>query len=194
MGGLGTATTNQDTGGNIAVRIGERLDELDKQRQRAQDAKFLIQCWMEVSERGDLSTLEDVRRLGGGDGKVRCAQIARQLLKIGSRLDPERDAAGNGQAKRGTLEEEDEPEQDGVVNGGMNGGRKSLRRKVRTREVVEKFLEALEKDLLKQFDEFYRRQHFEGMRVFLFSFLLAASACFSLTFRIGMRPRSSRLQ
>jgi hypothetical protein len=32
------------------------------------------------------------------------------------------------------------------------------------REIIEKFLEMLEKDLLKSFDDFYRRQNFEGMR------------------------------
>ncbi|GAM86679.1 hypothetical protein ANO11243_046970 [Dothideomycetidae sp. 11243] len=132
-----------ESGGNAAVRIGERLEELDRQRQRAQDTKFIVQCWLEVSNRGDLSSLEDVRRLGGGEGKVRCAHIARQLLKISQRLEPsERGARTNG------------------VNGdhSTNGG------KQQPKEVIEKFLEALEKDLLKQFDESYRRQNFEGMR------------------------------
>jgi len=72
-----TLDGDSDIGGNAAVRIGERLEELDKQRQRAQDAKFVLQCWIEVSERGDLSSLDDVRRMGAGEGKVRCAHIAR---------------------------------------------------------------------------------------------------------------------
>jgi exocyst complex component 5 len=131
-----------------ALRIGERLEELEKQRQRAQDAKFLIQCWIEVSEKGNLSTLEDMRRLGGGDGKVRCASIARQLLRISNRLDPEGTPPMNGI---------------GSANGanganGRNGGR------FPTRVIIEKFLESLEKDLLKQFDDHYRRQNFEGMK------------------------------
>jgi hypothetical protein len=140
---------DQDAGGNVAVRIGERLEELDRQRQRAQDAKFLIQCWMEVSEKGNISTLEDVRRLGGGDGKVRCAHIARQLLKISTRLDPEGTPHLNG-------------------NSGGKGPKKRPgggQSRYPTREIIEKFLESLEKDLLKQFDDFYRRQNFEGMRV-----------------------------
>ncbi|QIW96888.1 hypothetical protein AMS68_002406 [Peltaster fructicola] len=82
---------NDEEGGNVAMRIGERLEELDRQRQQAQDAKFMLQCWIEVSERGDLSLLEDVRKVGGGEGKVRCAHIARQLLRIAQRLDPEID-------------------------------------------------------------------------------------------------------
>ncbi|KAF2498873.1 exocyst complex component Sec10 [Lophium mytilinum] len=138
---------DQDAGGNVAVRIGERLEELDRQRQRAQDAKFLIQCWMEVSEKGNLSTLEDVRRLGGGDGKVRCAHIARQLLKISTRLDPEGTPHLNGNGAKGPKK--------------RPGAGQS---RYPTREIIEKFLESLEKDLLKQFDEFYRRQNFDGMR------------------------------
>lgn len=132
-----------ESGGNAAVRIGERLEELDKQRQRAQDTKFIVQCWLEVTNRGDLSSLEDVRRLGGGDGKVRCAHIARQLLKISQRLEPS----------------------DRNRTNGTNGDHKSSsNRRRQPKEVIEKFLEALEKDLLKQFDESYRRQNFEGMR------------------------------
>ena len=160
---------SEDSGGYAAMRIGERLEELDKQRQRAQDAKFVLQCWLEVSERGDLSSLEDVRRHGGGDGKVRCAHIARQLLRISQRLDP----LTNGDAKsmqpqtsgsgvhfavngvNGDINGERSP------NGSFRGGNKNRKQ---PREIIEKFLEMLEKDLLKSFDDFYRRQNFDGMR------------------------------
>ncbi|TKA62168.1 hypothetical protein B0A49_08000 [Cryomyces minteri] len=137
-----------DSGGNVAVKIGERLEELDRQRQRAQDVKFLIQCWLEVSERGDLSSLEDVRRLGGGDGKIRCAHIARQLLKISTRVDPEGSPVVNGKE----------------VTNGVNGANGTSDGKAASREIIERFLEMLEKDLLNQFDDFYRRQNFDGMK------------------------------
>lgn len=144
----GTGTLSGDeSGGAAALRIGERLEELEKQRQRAQDAKFLLQCWLEVSEKGNLSTLEDMRRLGGGDGKVRCASIARQLLKISNRLDPERRSGINGR-----------------VNGVNGYDKRNGSSKYSTREIIEKFLESLEQDLLKQFDDHYRRQNFEGMK------------------------------
>ncbi|KAF2238097.1 exocyst complex component Sec10 [Viridothelium virens] len=148
----GSAPNGSDVGDNAVVRIGERLEELDQQRQRAQDAKFLIQCWIEVSEKGDLSALENVRRMGGGDGKLRCAHIARQLLKISQRLDRE-----NG------------PQVNGMMNGinGVNGtnGRVDASPSRRgTQELVEKFLESLEKDLLKEFDNYYRRQNYVGMQ------------------------------
>ena len=150
------ASLNSDEherGESNVVKIGERLEALDKQRQRALDAKFLVQCWIEVSERGELYLLEDMRRTGKGEGKVRCAHIARQLSKISQRLDPESWNLGNGSSK--------------MVNG-VNGVQKKTtdRRKKRhnTRELIEKFLETLEKDLLRSFDEFYRRQNFDGMR------------------------------
>ena len=143
---------NHSDGDAAVVRIGERLEELDHQRQRAQDAKFLIQCWIEVSERGDLSTLENVRRMGGGDGKVRCAHIARQLLKISQRLDRENGPHLNGLANG--------------VNGvnGINGRVDGSPPRQATQELVEKFLESLEKDLLKEFDNYYRRQNYVGMQ------------------------------
>ena len=137
-------------GGSAAVKIGERLEELDRQRTHAQDAKFLIQCWFEVSERGELYLLEDMRTQASGEKKIRCAQIARQLLKISQRLDP-----GNWPLLH-----------EGGTNG-VNGHHETngnARVKHNTREIVEKFRESLEKDLLKQFDEFYRKADFDGMK------------------------------
>ncbi|KAK4560647.1 Exocyst complex component 5 [Recurvomyces mirabilis] len=156
-----TLDGNGDTGGNVAMQIGERLDELDRQRQRAQDAKFILQCWLEVSERGDLTALDDVRRLGGGEGKVRCAHIARQLLKISQRLDPVTNGKGQTNGVHVTNgangDHEDDDSMDGAVRSRNRGGQQP-------REIIEKFLEMLEKDLLHSFDDFYRRQNFEGMR------------------------------
>ena len=141
-----------DTGNNV-VKIGERLEELDRQMTRAQDARFIVQCWMEVSERGELFQLEDIRRSGDGEGKVRCARIARILTKISQRLDTESWSAVNGNAK--------------YINGvnGINGtGSDRKRQRPNTRVIIEKFSETLEKDLLKSFQDFYRRQNFSGMR------------------------------
>jgi hypothetical protein len=143
----GSLGGGSDVGGNVAVQIGERLEELDKQRRRAQDAIFLIQCWTEVCEAGQLRSLEEmIRRRGGGKDMVRCAVIARQLMKMSQRLDPSSWAATNG-SKR--------------VNGISNGvvGYRGHN----TKEIIEKFSETLEMDLLKQFDESYRRQNFDYM-------------------------------
>lgn len=135
-------------GGNMAVETGKALEELDRQRQRALDAHFLIQCWDEVSNTGELTLLENLRRSGTGEGKIRSAHIARQLLRISQRLDPRSWKQTNGTTKQ--------------VNGVVNGVTGAKHRN--TREIIEKFSETLEKDLLKSFDEFYRRANFDGMK------------------------------
>lgn len=140
------ANGRSDGGGNVAVQIGEKLEDLDRKRRRAQDAMFLIQCWHEVSETGLLSSLQDIQRQGGPENKVRCAVIARQLFRISQRLDPTSWGQTNGQQRNG------------VTNGTSNG-----RRSHNTREIIEKFCETLEQDLLKQFNNSYRKQNFDDM-------------------------------
>ncbi|KAH6648496.1 exocyst complex component protein [Truncatella angustata] len=135
-----------DAGGNVAVQIGEKLEELDRKRRRAQDANFLIQCWLEVSDTGELTSLQDIRRQGGAENKVRCAVIAQQLMRISQRLDLAAWGETNGY-------------RNGVTNGVVGTGRPNHN----TREVLEKFCETLEQDLLKQFNNSYRKQNFEDM-------------------------------
>ncbi|KIW99365.1 uncharacterized protein Z518_11353 [Rhinocladiella mackenziei CBS 650.93] len=135
-------------GGNVAVETGRRLEELDRQRRKALDAHFLIECWDEVSNRGEVTLLENLRRSGTGEGKIRSANIARQLLRISQRLDPKSHGQANGISKQ----------QAGITNG-VTGARN-----FNTREVIEKFIETLENDMLKLFDDFYRRQNFEEMK------------------------------
>ncbi|KAK2834924.1 hypothetical protein FQN49_006780 [Arthroderma sp. PD_2] len=139
--------------GNVAVETGKKLEELDRQRRKALDAHFLIGCWDEVSNRGELTMLENLRRSGSGEGKVRSARIARQLLRISQRLDPLSWSENNG----GTDTIPPSP-----VDHSANGSSSPKRRN--TREIIEKFSETLEKDLLKQFDHFYRKANFEGMK------------------------------
>ncbi|KAI1615311.1 exocyst complex component Sec10-like protein [Exophiala viscosa] len=134
--------------GNVAVETGRRLEELDRQRTKALDAHFLIECWDEVSNRGEVTLLENLRRSGTGEGKIRSANIARQLLRISQRLDPKSHAQANGI-----------PKTNGETPNGVSGGRN-----FNTREVIEKFIETLENDMLKLFDDFYRRQNFEEMK------------------------------
>ncbi|KAL5343290.1 exocyst complex component Sec10-like protein [Aspergillus crustosus] len=141
--------------GNMAVETGKRLEELDRQRRRALDAHFLLECWEGVSNRGEIGLLENLRRSGSGEAKVRSAHIARQLLRISQRLDPK---SWNESSHRG------EPLDNGhtPTNGSNVDGNSGFR--WNTREIIEKFSETLEKDLLKQFDDFYRKANFEGMK------------------------------
>lgn len=135
-------------GGNVAVETGRRIEELDRQRRKALDAHFLIECWDEVSNRGEVTLLENLRRSGTGEGKIRSANIARQLLRISQRLDSKSHGPANGVLSK----------QVGITNG-VTGSRN-----FNTREVIEKFIETLENDMLKLFDDFYRRQNFEEMK------------------------------
>ncbi|KAJ5901371.1 hypothetical protein N7504_007365 [Penicillium tannophilum] len=141
--------------GNMAVETGRRLEELDRQRRRALDAHFLLECWDGVCNRGEISLLENLRRTGTAEAKVRSAHIARQLLRISQRLDPQswqqnQSSSTNGH-HGGSSSSED-----------LHSGNSTPRRN--TREIIEKFSETLEKDLLKQFDDFYRKANFDGMK------------------------------
>ncbi|KAI0164854.1 exocyst complex component protein [Xylariaceae sp. FL1272] len=138
--------SSREEGGNIAVQIGEKLEELDRKRRRALDANFLIHCWLQVSETGELTSLQDIQRQGGSDNKVRCAVIAHQLMRISQRLDSASWNQPNGAQRNGSTN-------------GVNGAIKSHN----TREILEKFCETLEQDLLKQFNNSYRKQNFDDM-------------------------------
>ncbi|KAL6234294.1 hypothetical protein BDW75DRAFT_168912 [Aspergillus navahoensis] len=140
--------------GNMAVETGRKLEELDRQRRRALDAHFLLECWDGVSNRGEITLLENLRRSGPGEAKVRSAHIARQLLRISQRLDPKswNESRGN------------EPYNDGGVAPSSNHMEGANGFRWNTREIIEKFSETLEKDLLRQFDDFYRKANFEGMK------------------------------
>ncbi|KAI1143553.1 exocyst complex component Sec10 [Hypoxylon sp. FL0543] len=135
-------------GGNIAVQIGEKLEELDRKRRRAQDANFLVQCWLQVSELGELGLLQGIQLNGSSENKVRCAVIAHQLLKISERLDPAAWGHSNGLHR----------------NGATNGDAETIKKRHNTREMLEKFCETLEQDLLKQFNNSYRKQNFDDMK------------------------------
>lgn len=146
-GASANGVNRADGGGNIAVQIGEKLEELDRKRRKAQDANFLIQCWIEVMETGRLTSLEEIQRQGGAENKVRCAVISRQLMRISQRLDP----VSWGQTTNG------------FRGNGITNGVTGTNRRHNTREALEKFSEQLEQDLLKQFNNSYRRQNFDDM-------------------------------
>ncbi|KPI36655.1 Exocyst complex component sec10 [Cyphellophora attinorum] len=110
-------------GGNMAVETGKKLEDLDRQRKRAMDAHFLIECWDEVSNRGEITLLENLRRSATGEGIIRL------------------------------------PTSPANCCGSVKG-----KREINSREVIEKFIETLENDMLKLFDDFYRRQNFEEMK------------------------------
>ena len=159
LNGAGISSSELTGGtGNMAVETGRRLEELDRQRRRALDAHFLLECWDGVANRGEITLLENLRRSGGGEAKVRSAHIARQLLRISQRLDP---TSWDGSARKGNGAFADGSSS---MDESMDGAGSSSSSKRNTREIIEKYSETLEKDLLKQFDDFYRKANFEGMK------------------------------
>ncbi|EPS42971.1 hypothetical protein H072_3039 [Dactylellina haptotyla CBS 200.50] len=72
--------------GGKAVSIGGELETLDKQRMRALDAKFLIECYVEF-RRGDSSRLEKMRKSGSINDSIKCASITRHLMSIAQKLE-----------------------------------------------------------------------------------------------------------
>lgn len=147
--GNGRRNASSDLDGNVVVFIGEKLETLDKQRQRAKDSTFLIQCWTQLYETGELTSLKELmERRSGGKDMVRCAVISRQLMKMSQRLDQASWGQTNGATK---------VKLNGVSNGVMG------KRGHDTKEIIERFSETLERELLKQFDSSYRKRNFEDM-------------------------------
>ncbi|GAM37341.1 hypothetical protein TCE0_023f07184 [Talaromyces pinophilus] len=71
-----TASNGVPESSNVAVEVGKRLEELERQRRRALDAHFLIECWDEVSNRGDVTKLETLPNF---DGMKECALVLRDF-------------------------------------------------------------------------------------------------------------------
>ncbi|KAJ3279781.1 Exocyst complex component 5 [Borealophlyctis nickersoniae] len=71
--------------GNTAIRIGEQLETIDKQRTRAMEAKDLIQYFLEFNGGGS-SRLETLRA-SGHEGEYKAAIIGKRLNAIAKEVD-----------------------------------------------------------------------------------------------------------
>ncbi|KAJ1030975.1 hypothetical protein NDA18_002200 [Ustilago nuda] len=80
--------------GRTAIRIGEQLETIDKQRNRASEAHDLIEFYY-MFARGDTSKLERLRKEGGREGRMKTAVIARRLAAISREVD----VAGSDQTR-----------------------------------------------------------------------------------------------
>ncbi|CAO1618629.1 unnamed protein product [Jaminaea pallidilutea] len=69
-----------------AITIGEQLEIIDRQRQRAVEAHDLIEHYYAFA-RGDTSKLDRLRKEGGRQGRLRTAIIARRLGAISREVD-----------------------------------------------------------------------------------------------------------
>ncbi|CAG8562226.1 11518_t:CDS:10, partial [Ambispora gerdemannii] len=72
--------------GNTAIRIGEQLETIDRQRLRAAESKELIEFFMAFN-RGDSTKLENLKKQHGREGQFKAAVIARRLNTIAKEVD-----------------------------------------------------------------------------------------------------------
>lgn len=74
--------------GRTAIRIGEQLESVDRQRNRAQEAHDLVEHYYAFA-RGDTTKLDQMRRDGGKEGRLKTAVVARRLQAISREVDVE---------------------------------------------------------------------------------------------------------
>ncbi|CAO3611897.1 unnamed protein product [Cunninghamella echinulata] len=72
--------------GKTAVRIGEQLETLDKQRSRATESRDVIEYFMEFQE-GHSERLDILRYESGDEGQYKAAVIARRLNAVAKEVD-----------------------------------------------------------------------------------------------------------
>lgn len=72
--------------GRTAIRIGEQLESLDRQRTRASETHDLIEYYY-MFARGDTKRLDKLRKDGGREGRLKAAMIARRLAVIAREVD-----------------------------------------------------------------------------------------------------------
>ncbi|WFD33662.1 Exocyst complex component 5 [Malassezia cuniculi] len=72
--------------GRTAIRIGEQLESLNRQRTRASETHDLIEYYY-LFARGDTSRLDALRTNGGREGRLKAAMILRRLAVISREVD-----------------------------------------------------------------------------------------------------------
>ncbi|KAE8228278.1 hypothetical protein CF326_g6797 [Tilletia indica] len=72
--------------GRTAVRIGEQLETIHRQKSRASEAYDLIEYYYQFA-RGDTTKLDKLKKEGGREGRVKVAIIARRLQAISKEVD-----------------------------------------------------------------------------------------------------------
>ncbi|KAK0545750.1 Exocyst complex component 5 [Tilletia horrida] len=74
--------------GGTAVRIGEQLETIDRQKSRASEAHDLIEYYYQFA-RTDTAKLDKLKKEGGREGRMKVAVIARRLQAISREVDVE---------------------------------------------------------------------------------------------------------
>lgn len=120
--------------GRTAIRIGEELESVHQQRQRAQAAYDLIDFYNQFSR--DDTTRLDALKKEGKDGRRQVAVLLRRLSTVAKEVDL--------------------PNAEKVCSLELPCGLPVLRH-CQTRENIDRYCEKFEKDMLHLFDRAYRR-------------------------------------
>ncbi|KAL7308281.1 Exocyst complex component 5, variant 2 [Mucor circinelloides] len=76
--------------GKTAIRIGEQLETIDKERSKASESRDIIEYFMEFQD-GNTERLDTLRQ-GGEEGQLKTAIIARRLNAVAKDVDNDADA------------------------------------------------------------------------------------------------------
>ncbi|RUS21707.1 exocyst complex component Sec10-domain-containing protein, partial [Jimgerdemannia flammicorona] len=119
--------------GNTAIRIGEQLETIDRQRSRASEGRDLVEYFIEFSQ-GSSERLEWLRTQSGTEGQHKAAVVARRLNAIAKDVD-----------LPGAL----------IPTLAIDLTSCALQT-MQAQDGIEKLCESLEKDLLRDFDRAYK--------------------------------------
>lgn len=75
--------------GGTAIRVGERLETVDRQRAKAVEAGDIMRFWLDFGAGKNVGggRLEEIRETEGTDGQFKAAVIARRLAAIAKDVD-----------------------------------------------------------------------------------------------------------
>ncbi|KAI8368784.1 exocyst complex component Sec10-like protein [Blakeslea trispora] len=76
--------------GKTAIRIGEQLETIDKERSKASESRDVIEYFMEFQE-GNTERLDTLRQ-GGEEGQLKAAIIGRRLNAVAKEVDNDKEA------------------------------------------------------------------------------------------------------
>ncbi|KTW29304.1 hypothetical protein T552_01259 [Pneumocystis carinii B80] len=68
-----------NTSGKQAIKLGKEFENISKQNSKAQEIKLLIQSYIEI-EKGNFSSLENLRLKGSMESQALCASLTKNLL------------------------------------------------------------------------------------------------------------------
>ena len=157
--------------GRTAIRIGEQMESVHQQRQRAQAAYDLIDYYNQFAK--DDTTRLDALKKEGKEGRRKVAVLLRRLATVAKEVDL--------------------PHSDKVRVISSRATNIYLKEGTKTRENIDRYCEKFEKDMLHLFDRAYRRGDPKMMHVCILHSFVSSDRSL-LTIPIALCANTTRLQ